>query len=70
MNTCDAAQVWATSHYQDQDQDHPQLTMQNLPFIDANSNGLSPGGGSVIWERGGCLKVVNSRFFRNQCDTS
>jgi hypothetical protein len=66
MNTCDAAQVWTTSHCQDQD--HPQLTVQNLTFIDANSSGLSPDGGGAIWARGGRLKIVNSRFFRNQCD--
>lgn len=69
MNTCDAAQVWTTSHCQDQD--HPQLTVQNLTFVDANSSGLSPyDGGGAIWARGGRLKVVNSRFFRNQCDAA
>ena len=69
MNTCDPAQVWTTSHCQDQD--HPQLTVQNLTFIDANSSGLSPyDGGGAIWARGGRLKVVNSRFFRNQCDAA
>lgn len=68
MNTCDAAQVWTTSHCQDQD--HPRLTVQNLTFIDANSSGASPDGGGAIWARGGRLKVVNSRFFRNQCDAT
>jgi len=68
MNTCDAAQVWTTSHCQDQD--HPQLTVQNLTFIDANSSGANPDGGGAIWARGGRLKVVNSRFFRNQCDAT
>lgn len=68
MNTCDAAQVWTTAHCQDQD--HPQLTVQNLTFIDANSSGMNPDGGGAIWARGGRLKVVNSRFFRNQCDAS
>ncbi len=68
MNTCDAAQVWTTSHCQDQD--HPQLTVQNLTFVDANSKGLTPDGGGAIWARGGRLKVVNSRFFRNQCDAT
>ncbi len=69
MNTCDATQMWTTSHCQDQD--HPQLTVQNLTFIDANSSGLSPyDGGGAIWARGGRLKVVNSRFFRNQCDAT
>ena len=68
MNTCDQAQVWTTSHCQDQD--HPQLTVQNLTFIDANATGASPDGGGAIWARGGRLKVVNSRFFRNQCDAA
>mgnify|MGYP000269936502 CR=1 FL=1 len=68
MNTCDAAQVWTTSHCQDQD--HPQLTVQNLTFVDANATGANPDGGGAIWARGGRLKVVNSRFFRNQCDAT
>ncbi|HEX6243498.1 MAG TPA: hypothetical protein VFZ61_21445 [Polyangiales bacterium] len=37
MNTCDQQQGWTTSHCQDQD--HPQLTLQNLTFVDGNSNG-------------------------------
>ena len=37
MNTCDKAQGWTTSHCQDQD--HPQLTVQNLTFADGNSTG-------------------------------
>jgi hypothetical protein len=65
MNTCDRDQVWTTSHCQDQD--HPQLTVQNLTFIDGNSTGMSPDGGGAIWARGGRFKVINSRFFRNQC---
>ena len=35
MNTCDAAQGWTTSHCQDQET--PQLTVQNLTFADGNS---------------------------------
>lgn len=68
MNTCDPDQVWTTSHCQNQD--HPQLTVQNLSFIDGNAKGLSPDGGGAIWVRGGRFKVLNSRFFRNQCDES
>ena len=68
MNTCDPAQVWTTSHCQDQD--HPQLTLQNLSFVDGNATGMNPDGGGAIWARGGRLKVVNSRFFRNQCDAN
>ena len=44
--------------------------MQNLGFIDGNSTGMNPDGGGAIWARGGRLKVVNSRFFRNQCDAT
>jgi len=66
MNTCDPDQVWTTDHCQDQD--HPQLTVQNLTFIDANSKGeTSYDGGGAIWVRGGRFKVINSRFFNNVC---
>ena len=68
MNTCDAAQVHTTSHCQDQD--HPRLTVQNLTFVDGNSTGdmTEGGGGGAIFVRGGRLKVVGLRFFRNVCD--
>ncbi len=68
MNTCDQAQGWTTSHCQDQD--HPQLTVQNLTFADGNSTGdlTEGGGGGAIFVRGGRFKVVNSRFVRNRCD--
>jgi hypothetical protein len=66
MNTCDQAQGWTTSHCQDQD--HPQLTVQNLTFIDGNSkNEAEFDGGGAIWVRGGRFKVINSRFFNNVC---
>lgn len=70
MNTCDEAQVWTTSHCQDQD--HPRLTVQNLTFVDGNSTGdeTEEGGGGAILVRGGRLKVFGSRFFRNRCDES
>jgi hypothetical protein len=68
MNTCDRAQGWTTSHCQDQD--HPQLTVQNLTFADGNSTGQTAegGGGGAIFVRGGRVKVINSRFLRNHCD--
>jgi hypothetical protein len=68
MNTCDGAQGWTTSHCQDQDR--PQLTLQNLTFADGNSTGNATegGGGGAVFVRGGRLKVVNSRFVRNRCD--
>ena len=69
MNTCDENQVWTTSHCQDQD--HPQLTVQNITFIDANSKGESEfDGGGAIWVRGGRFKVINARFFNNVCADS
>jgi len=67
MNTCDETQRWTTSHCNDQD--HPRLTVQNLTFIDADSRGEpeETAGGGAIWARGGQLRVINSRFFRNRC---
>jgi hypothetical protein len=76
MNTCDKAQGWTTSHCWDQD--HPQLTIQNLTFVDGNATGQPippdaadfsvPSGGGAIFVRGGRLKVVNSTFLRSRCD--
>ncbi len=66
QNTCDQNQVWTTSHCQDQD--HPQLSVQNLTFVDGNAKGEDPDGGGAIFVRGGRFKVVNSRFFNNVCD--
>jgi len=67
QNTCDKAQKWTTSHCNDQD--HPQLTVQNLTFIQGNASGddLYPGGGA-IFVRGGRFKVLNCKFFNNVCD--
>lgn len=69
MNTCDPALVWTTSHCNNQD--HPRLTLQNLTFIGGNSTGedYDGGGGGAVFVRGGRLKVVNSRFFNNVCDS-
>jgi hypothetical protein len=66
MNTCDKTQVWTTPMCQNQD--HPQLTVQNLTFIDGNSKAETElDGGGAIFVRGGRFKVVNSRFFNNVC---
>jgi len=66
MNTCDQNQVWTTDHCDNQD--HPRLTVQNLTFVDGNSKNESAyDGGGAIWVRGGRFKVVNSRFFNNEC---
>ncbi|MFB9895382.1 hypothetical protein ACFFOQ_36725 [Planobispora takensis] len=68
MNTCDKAQVWTTSHCDDQST--PRLTVQNLTFADGDATGerLDGGGGGAIFVRGGRLTVINSRFVRNRCD--
>jgi hypothetical protein len=71
MNTCDPDQVWTTSHCQNQDS--PQLTLQNLTFVDGATTGTNAAGadgGGAVFVRGGRLKIVNSRFFRNQCDAT
>ena len=70
MNTCDAAQGHTTSHCQDQDS--PRLVVQNLVFARGNSTGEKQegGGGGAIFVRGGRVKVVNSRFVDNRCDTT
>jgi len=66
MNTCDQNQVWTTPHCQNQD--HPQLTVQNLTFINGNSKSESTyDGGGAIWVRGGRFKVFNSQFLNNSC---
>lgn len=70
MNTCDQSLVWTTSHCQDQD--HPRLTIQNLTFQNGNSTGqtVDGGGGGAVFVRGGRVKIVNSRFFQNRCDST
>jgi hypothetical protein len=66
MNTCDQDQKWTTSHCNDQET--PRLTLQNLTFVDADSSAEREfDGGGAVWVRGGRLKIVNSRFFRNVC---
>ena len=68
MNTCDRAQIWTTSHCQNQDS--PKLTIQGLNFTQGNSNGdeREGGGGGAVFVRGGRVKVVDSIFTANQCD--
>ncbi len=69
MNTCDSNEHWTTPHCQDQDS--PRLTVQNLTFVDGNSQNEpatdNRDGGGAIWARGGRLKVVHCRFFKNVC---
>jgi predicted outer membrane repeat protein len=68
MDTCDQAQVWTTSHCQDQAS--PQLVIQNLTFTDGNSSGedFDGDGGGAVFARGGRLRIVNSVFSKNRCD--
>jgi predicted outer membrane repeat protein len=68
LDTCDPAQVWTTSHCQDQSS--PQLVIQNLTFTNGNSTGqrFDGGGGGAIFDRGGRLRIVNSVFDGNRCE--
>jgi hypothetical protein len=68
QNTCDKAQVWTTSHCNDQPE--PALTVQNITFVDGNSKGEpeETGGGGAIFVRGGRFKAVRARFFANVCE--
>jgi hypothetical protein len=70
MNTCDPTLGITSSHCQDQST--PRLTLQNLTIARGNSTGqrTEGGGGGAVFVRGGRLKVVNSRFFRNTCDST
>ena len=72
MNTCDKRQQWTTSNCYDQE--WPDLVVQNMTFEDGNSTvkqskgtNFGGGGGGAIFDLGGQLKVVNSRFVDNRC---
>lgn len=65
MNTCDQSLVWTTSHCDNQE--YPQLTVQNLTFSGGNASNETIPEGGAIYARGGRLKVVNARFFNNAC---
>jgi len=69
LDTCDPHQHWTTSHCQNQAR--PKLTVENLTFTDGNSTGhlIDGGGGGAIFDRGGQLKVINSTFTGNRCDS-
>jgi hypothetical protein len=68
QDTCDPRQRWATSHCDDQS--FPRLVVQHLTFTDGNSTGnhAEGGGGGAILDRGGQLKIVDTRFTGNRCD--
>jgi hypothetical protein len=68
MNTCDEELGWTTDHCQDQP--YPELTLQNITFVDGNAKAEGEdqeGGGGAVWARGGRIKLVNTRFFNNVC---
>jgi hypothetical protein len=70
QNTCDQKQGYTTNHCQDQET--PELVVQNLTFANGNSTGdmTEGGGGGAIFVRGGRLSVIGSRFTGNRCDPS
>jgi hypothetical protein len=65
QNTCDQNLHWTTEHCDNQE--FPQLTVQNLTFEDGNAKGSGEGGGA-LYASGGRVKVINSRFYNNVCD--
>ena len=72
MNTCDPALGTATSDCFNQQ--WPHLIVQNMTFRDGNSTAQQtnddfggPSGGGAIFDLGGQLKVVDSRFIGNRC---
>jgi hypothetical protein len=68
QNTCDQQQGYTTDHCQDQQT--PELVVQNLTFANGNSTGdmTEGGGGGAIFVRGGRFSVIGSRFTGNRCD--
>ena len=72
MNTCDKRQQWTTTNCYDQQ--WPELVVENMTFKDGNATvtesagaGVGGGGGGAIFDLGGQLRVVNSRFLDNRC---
>lgn len=70
LNTCDKAQVWTTSHCQNQA--HPTLTVQGLTFTRGNATGQTTdgGGGGAVFVRGGRFMAVDSVFTSNRCEAT
>ncbi|MCU0774764.1 MAG: hypothetical protein MUC74_09710 [Ideonella sp.] len=71
QNACDPAQVWTSSRCDLQDS--PRTTVQNLTFVEGDATGQGYGlaevyGGGAIYQRGGRLAILNSRFFRHRCE--
>ncbi|RYB94094.1 hypothetical protein EUA93_06880 [Nocardioides oleivorans] len=71
MNTCDQAQVWTTSHCNDQPE--PKLVVRRMSFADGNATDEAyrsdegGGGGGAIFVRGGRFKIIDSTFVGNRC---
>ncbi|HVB44438.1 MAG TPA: hypothetical protein VNF47_17305 [Streptosporangiaceae bacterium] len=72
MNTCDRAQKITTEDCYDQQR--PRLIVQNITMADGYSavrqtsgTYFGGGGGGAIFDLGGQLRVVNSRFVDNRC---
>ena len=70
VNTCDPAQVWTTARCDNQAE--PNLTVQNLTFTRGNSTAetFDGGGGGALFVRGGRVRIINSTFTDNRCDTT
>ena len=68
LDTCDPAQTWTTSHCQNQAT--PRLVVQNLTLTHGNSSGqdYDGGGGGAIFDRGGQLRIVHTKFADNRCE--
>jgi len=72
LDTCDAKQKITTSDCYNQQ--WPRLVVQNITLENGNSQvrqspnvNYGGGGGGAIFDLGGQLKVVNSRFLNNRC---
>src|ERR1700733_9228935 len=71
MTPCAPKQKWTPSDCYDQQ--WPQLTVQNITLKNGNSQvrqsqaQFGGGGGGALFDEGGQLKVVNSRFPHNRC---
>ncbi len=66
LNVCDPAQGWLPADCSSGTA--PDVTVQNLTFIDGNTDGQDGfGGGAIFVSSGGFLKIINCRFFQNAC---
>jgi predicted outer membrane repeat protein len=68
MNTCDRAQVWITSHCEQQAS--PRLVVKGLTFENGISSHDGRTGGGAIYAFGGGLRIEYSAFADNRCARS